>query len=344
MRAFKHLYIIGNGFDLYHGLPTGYENFATWLYSNDLGLYQIFSIFYLFKGTADWESFEEKLGEIPNFTINNNLENANIIINVKDKNLDDIVRLSDKSVFGPIYEYASNCHSGELADFSPSIVERIRTAFESWLSELTYSTGKKLYINNDDSYFINFNYTDTLERVYGIPKEQILYIHGNVSNRSRLIFGHAKSREEITNVINASSEKDIDADYKENLIDTLFSLRKDIGSILQSNSWLWGNLSTVQDVHIWGHSLSAVDSPYFIQIASNLNKQVIVEINWYVSETTNNGIQKSDDMLYSEGLKKRMNQIKRLKMLGFRNVDSRHLREYQIIKELNIFPKYQSIP
>lgn len=30
----KHLYIIGNGFDLHHGIPSGYQNYRQWLEEN----------------------------------------------------------------------------------------------------------------------------------------------------------------------------------------------------------------------------------------------------------------------------------------------------------------------
>ena len=38
--------------------------------------------------------------------------------------------------------------------------------------------------------FLNFNYTDTLEKVYGIPASNILYIHGNALRGNNLILGH----------------------------------------------------------------------------------------------------------------------------------------------------------
>ena len=45
--------------------------------------------------------------------------------------------------------------------------------------------------------YVSFNYTDTLEQVYGIPEERILYIHGKAVRGDNLIFGHCKSDYEI---------------------------------------------------------------------------------------------------------------------------------------------------
>ena len=40
---------------------------------------------------------------------------------------------------------------------------------------------------NRQCIFLNFNYTDTLERIYGIPSEYILYIHGKALRNDNLI-------------------------------------------------------------------------------------------------------------------------------------------------------------
>ena len=34
------LNIIGNGFDLYHGIPSKYQDFANWLIQNDAQLFE----------------------------------------------------------------------------------------------------------------------------------------------------------------------------------------------------------------------------------------------------------------------------------------------------------------
>ena len=49
----------------------------------------------------------------------------------------------------------------------------------------------------DAQLYISFNYTDTLERVYGIPDNKILYFHGKASRSDNLIYGHDKSHFQI---------------------------------------------------------------------------------------------------------------------------------------------------
>lgn len=72
------LNIIGNGFDLYHGLPTSYYDFACYILATDEGLYTELSEMYdfpvrLVDGHTNvsecrvaqknfWSNFEENLG------------------------------------------------------------------------------------------------------------------------------------------------------------------------------------------------------------------------------------------------------------------------------------------
>ncbi|OFI05812.1 hypothetical protein CLOACE_15070 [Clostridium acetireducens DSM 10703] len=56
----------------------------------------------------------------------------------------------------------------------------------------------KLFKNN--ALYINFNYTEFLETLYKIPKNQILYIHGNRKDKnSQLVLGHGQDPEDNFN-------------------------------------------------------------------------------------------------------------------------------------------------
>lgn len=65
--------------------------------------------------------------------------------------------------------------------------------------------------------YLSFNYTDTLEHVYGIPRDQILYIHGKAGENSNLIVGHGdKSTFEKDTIPNNLSEEEYN-EYLENM-------------------------------------------------------------------------------------------------------------------------------
>ncbi|MFL7853368.1 AbiH family protein [Providencia rettgeri] len=56
------LYIIGNGFDIRHGLPTGYKHFKSYVAKNDQELYD--SIEEYIPAGDEWNELESALGEI----------------------------------------------------------------------------------------------------------------------------------------------------------------------------------------------------------------------------------------------------------------------------------------
>ena len=56
----RHLYIIGNGFDLHHGINSSYRNFRDWLYENEPTVIQDIEEAY---GCCDdewWSDFENQ--------------------------------------------------------------------------------------------------------------------------------------------------------------------------------------------------------------------------------------------------------------------------------------------
>ncbi|WP_051126707.1 AbiH family protein [Pseudomonas coronafaciens] len=41
------------------------------------------------------------------------------------------------------------------------------------------------------AFYLTFNYTNTLAKIYGIDPDQVLHIHGSADNGDELILGHA---------------------------------------------------------------------------------------------------------------------------------------------------------
>ena len=73
-----------------------------------------------------------------------------------------------------------------------SFSENISAYIKNWILSLQTIREKKISTNiiNQDNIFISFNYTDTLEQTYNIPRERILYIHGKAKESTELIVGH----------------------------------------------------------------------------------------------------------------------------------------------------------
>lgn len=224
-----------------------------------------------------------------------------------------------------------------------NVAYRLKLAFEAWVSEIEYTSNINLKFNISDSLFICFNYTKTLEVLYNVPQEQILYIHGNVTDNGPLIFGHGEKECNIINAVMAETGNVDDSEFRHDIIKFIMSLHKDVATILNSHKDIWNSMSSINDVHVWGHNLGDVDQPYFREIASHLTAQTSSEISWYIKESNREG-SKSDEQMYLDASTEKLKRIKALKSLGFPHVDSKNLRYYDLNQELELYPKYQSIP
>lgn len=128
-----------------------------------------------------------------------------------------------------------------------------------------------------DAYYLTFNYTDTLEILYGIPDENICHIHGRASRNEKLVVGHNRD-------IDHSDYWDDNLDMRENnermqrLMD-MNELRKPYWEIIEHNHVFFQKIISVRDVYILGHSCAEVDLPYFRTIKESIDPKAI----WHFS-------------------------------------------------------------
>lgn len=176
----KILYIIGNGFDICHGINTKYSDYHEWLVKNDNSIYEKLCAIYDTYGYEWWNNFEQSLSKVSFDYINKtSSENA--------------------PVYGSNdFNDADNHRASVQVELDmQNLLDSIKLSMESWINGLNKANKEKLRIEGKDhSFFITFNYTKTLEEVYNIPKGQICHIHGCI-NESDLIVGHGKTSEEF---------------------------------------------------------------------------------------------------------------------------------------------------
>ena len=69
----KRLYIIGNGFDIFTGLKTSYQDFRRWLQIHYIIVYETFEAVYGIQNIEWWNDFEVSLGklDIKQYVLNN---------------------------------------------------------------------------------------------------------------------------------------------------------------------------------------------------------------------------------------------------------------------------------
>lgn len=304
----KQLYIIGNGFDIHHGIPSRYSNYREWLEENDSDLIERLRNYYDVDEKEWWNQFELELGhpDMADYIDNTAFENE------PDYGSDDF---RDRDY-----------HAGEFQaeDEIGSLVVDIKGTFTEWVGSLPApNSDKKINLDKEDSFFINFNYTDTLQTLYNVKPTDILFIHGNVGEGTELILGHNRPYDEIDSEFapeiptppDELSDEDL-AEWYEDMADSgedyihqsvrgevvsqIHNLRKDTEKIIKANKETFEALKDVQTVHIFGLSFSPVDEPYLDEVVRRVN---VAKTNWVVSYYSDDDKENAELFFGSKGIK-----------------------------------------
>ena len=278
------LYIIGNGFDLHHGMQTSYYNFAKYLKKHDMQLYDMLESFVHYPQSEDdlWSKFEENLA-----------------------NLDVEAILEDNREFLP--DIASDefrdrdLHA--FPDVMGNILKNLTTdlfeIFKEFINKVDRpKSAGELKLNMDhEALYLTFNYTDTLETLYGIKPLNILHIHNSAfSDYDELILGHGidpnKFKEEKETPPDDIDGEELeqwyqqhdDWDYsydtgKENLLQFFAQTYKPTKIIIENNEYFFKQIADFETIYVLGHSISDVDLLYFEKIVESIH----TDIKWIVS-------------------------------------------------------------
>lgn len=259
------LYIIGNGFDLYHGLHTNYSDFHDFLSCH--GEEDLIDSMERY-----WGHYDVLHGE---HTLWSDLESALGEYNVKDI-MDDMFEghtLDIDHISSSIGEV-----DAEVTENFVPLRERLNEQFSSWVRSMDFSriSRKSLYGFDPSGLFLVFNYTDTLEKVYGVSSSQVLHIHGDAGNLAdELIVGHDKLYKEVP------QEDDFydRTEYQHQIASVINGLYKDTAKIISRHHEFFSQLSSIDTVVVYGHSIADVDLPYFQEIKKNIQPNA----TWHIS-------------------------------------------------------------
>ena len=145
------LYIIGNGFDLHHGLRTSYTNFRDDYVCKKQRLWNSLSTIYGDHIDKEmwWWNFEEMLGQIDYL----NLKNAPNGVALGASNIKNLLESEVPFFFG------------------------------DWIGHVDDKANpdESLGIDNT-SLFFTFNYTLLLENVYGVSESNVWHIHRSIND------------------------------------------------------------------------------------------------------------------------------------------------------------------
>lgn len=277
---YLNLNIIGNGFDLYHGLPSSYYYFGCYLIRKNAEFYEEVGKMYNFRYMQPigppiahdyeyvvenifWKDFERHLGEVDEFFI-------------IDTHEDDL---------GLEYNDPVDIEMNE-----DKVAERLKRYFVQWvintldkdenydiIARMIKKIDNGILFNSDD-YFIEFNYTHTLQQLYKISDDKIHYVHGECFGEEddELIIGHGNNQriDEIKKYIDELEEK---YDFTQTMSNSINEyncllryierLKKDVNKHMTICNTFYKRIGDKLDcINVYGLSLGEVDIPYLKQI------------------------------------------------------------------------------
>jgi len=261
------LYLIGNGFDIYHGINSRYSNFCEFLNTHSDESLKLRVFLETYHNSPDlWSQFEKALGE---FDKNKYINHYNRLCASVDNNS----------------QSTQNSIDYELVEVRQNLIEFFRTwvlSLEADINSLPIPTDKTI---DSNSLFLTFNYTETLQKLYRIDEQKILHIHVTdkktaTGEFAQYVVGHGKKE-----IIGNSLESDIERSVREYIND----FRKRPEDIMQNNESknFWEKLNKVTEIIVLGMSLGDVDIPYFNKIIENIDKN---NVHWKISHHTQNDL------------------------------------------------------
>ncbi|EPQ4370702.1 TPA: bacteriophage abortive infection AbiH family protein [Klebsiella aerogenes] len=276
------LYIIGNGFDLYHDMKTGYSDFKNYVKREN---YDVYNAVEKFAPAGDeWNELESSLGDIDFYNI---VEECAMYL----------------TPYGAEAFKASDHHDYEfeIDRIIGNLTTDLLGQFCNWVSKIEVPEGdqfKKFLTLDPKATFLTFNYTNTLERLYSINEVNIKHIHGAIEDGSDIILGHGWER---TRTVNPAPG--IDQDIRESgayeLLDRMFDSNfKNCSEIISQESVFFNSLNSVTQIVVIGHSLSHVDSKYFKEILKHAPQSTI----WQYALRNINQDQEKTDLLVNLGV------------------------------------------
>ena len=280
------LFIIGNGFDLAHGLPTAYNDFRRYILAQypNVEIFRDTSInfddyaqlpvdefaaeilLYAMDHAAgtEWRDFEDTLSRI-NFyhkfprPTEGEYDQDNLIEN--NRIMENYLLLID-SISSAIITAGK-----EWQYFFSEWIKTVEEQLES--GHVTPRAKLKELISKPNNLYMSFNYTKTLQKVYGV--KVVKHIHNRVGQP--LIFGHGKNTVKYNEPY--SEHVSISSSF---LDDFLIFYKKDTERQMKKYKDFFKRLDcSIDKVYSYGFSYSTVDNVYIKEVIKNISDSA----TWY---------------------------------------------------------------
>ncbi|MBL7921697.1 MAG: bacteriophage abortive infection AbiH family protein [Bacteroidia bacterium] len=292
------LYIIGNGFDRYHGLVTSYQAFAFFLQDNYSDIYDNIIKYY---GLKDIDRDEDEDHWDPEWAV---FEKA-----MADLNSEEILDEFTDYLANPANDDFSDgdwdTYRIEIQGVVDNLTINLFKAFKEFILQVEFpddTENTKLHLEIK-SLYLTFNYTDTLEKYYGISKDRILYIHKSAHAKDEtLILGHGVDPQsfipEEPKPPEGLNEEDL-MNWQEQQADNFelsFEMGKDelltyfsksfkhTDNIINENIGFFKKINHIENIIVLGHSLSDVDMPYIKKVYESIQKNATWAVSYHRDE------------------------------------------------------------
>lgn len=264
------LYIVGNGFDLHHGVQSSYTAFGRYLKEVDADTYDQLERYFSVDDDFWWQ-FEAQLARLDTDSL---LDDA--AAHLPSYGADD---WSDAGHHD--YEY-------ELDRVVAAISSTLRLRFSEWVRQLVIPSPTKVISKllplRRDARYLTFNYTDTLQRLYGIQEASVIHIHGAAARANeQLVLGHGWERTAADSFNHGIDPESADVRVMggNQIVDRYFTETfKPTARVIETHQPFFRSLSGIKKILIMGHSLSSVDLPYLLELRRHLGNG---EVQWQVS-------------------------------------------------------------
>lgn len=256
--------IIGNGFDLHHRMKTQYTDYRDYLLSIDED--NIVTCF-------------ERCDEISPEYMWNRLEEVIGMLSYEDA-----------------YCYLTNYGSDEWRDsahhdFQYEIDKMteywpgLKDNLIGWIQNIKYTNEdvrlRKLI--SEATRFLSFNYTNTLEVLYDVPKSKITYIHGDASKSDELVLGH-RSDDWYPEWDRTNPDEDVRLLEASEIMDRHFeNTKKQIEEIIEGHKDFFVTCYEYDEIYVLGLSYNDTDRMYLQEIAVH-NDKATWYFNWHSIE------------------------------------------------------------
>lgn len=287
MASMTNLFVIGNGFDLDHNLKTSYNDFRKYLLSEYAEIKMdemiIPSGSYLQDGGVEYDDVEvlSMLFYLINQAENNYEKWSNIEKSLGYLDFSEAFEFYDDILDddGDTDWWKTAYRNEEIASQLVIPTFKIQEFFWEWIHTINLDsvTPKRDFNNliNEKDKFLTFNYTETLEVVYGISSKNICHIHGK--QHEEIFFGHGNNKDYYEEYMSSHIGS-------ENSISKIYDfLRKDTTRALEKNIDFFDGLvnEDICNIFSYGFSFNEVDSIYIEELCKRIKTE---NITWYFND------------------------------------------------------------